>query len=344
MDSLGVTQCLADCLYEAQIEVDSDLLFGRYNIKVRGDLRSPLHGYALGYCIAKSSSTTSWEVYLSEGSAEAFMWGLKSCQHGHGSISHLTLHNVHSTFLDSFPTAVLQGIEHLSLCNDAPIDKSLATAIPLLKHLSSLSLHLESHSVWTIPLLNKLANTNVTALLLILSFGVCSYVCNSEFLTSVSNLINPSTGRLKHLYLFSNTGDYFSDTNHLCQVLFQSSSLNSLIITANLLCSPNWLDLLKTNTCLSIIRIIPYRVYNKITLVMLTELLRVNKTVKALSWAIISDEKLNEQCIRDFNAALRSNTTLKELYLRVFLDKIKFFPDPRLRVEQDCDITAKKEF
>ena len=316
-----VSMALIHCLYEAQIEIDYKLLFGRHNFKLLNErfANSPLCNYALGYCIAKSSSATSWEVCLYGDSAEAFMWGLKSCQHGHGCISCLTLSYVHPTFLDSFPTAVLQGVKQLTISKYSArpnaIDKPMVTAIPLMKQLSSLSLHLQFYSELTLELLNKLPDTNVTTLELNSIADASSYLQHSGFLTSLTNLINPTSGNLKILSVFTELKFDAHCTIGLCGVLFQASSLNSLSISSGLLCSPNWFDLLKTNTCLSAMHITNSHFVDPIqtSLPMLTEILHVNKTILFLSWII--EEELDEECTRDFNAALHSNTTLKKLRL-----------------------------
>ena len=342
-DYLEVTQFLIDCLYEAQIEIDYELLFGSHKLTVDKGIRrstSSLDKYALGYCIAKSSSATSWEVYLFGGSAEALMWGLKSWQYGHGSIHHLTLSQVFSTCLDLCPPFILQAIKHLSifhmlgLCVTAT--KLLGNVIPLMTHLSSVSLQLESYTTEVeLELLNKLCSTKVTSLELL--YHKTSFVYDHGFLTILANLIDPSSGKLKRLCLQPGrlgVSHGQVDTTSLCKVLFESSSLDNLSIFPKLaIC----VELLETNTCLSQVHIV-YKetLIASSPLSSLTKLLRVNNTIETLSWAV-SHEHLNEQCTREFSEAFHSNTTLKVLNLCIdhemkpdFVTDI--FSDPRLNV------------
>ena len=129
-----VKTLLLRCLFEGQRQCTFDFL----NVKTvfyTSLITSPLDRYALGYCIANCSSRTSWRVKLIGGSDESFVWGLNSNHSGNGTISHLDMIYFDTNF-DSYPLKILHGIEHLETHSD-----SLEKVIPLMKNLTSLSLH-----------------------------------------------------------------------------------------------------------------------------------------------------------------------------------------------------------
>ena len=108
-ESLQVENLFLHCLFEGQVQDMFDCLKATgMNFKTvysNQDFTSPLDRYALGYCIANCSSTTSWKVEILSGSDESFMWGLHSNHRCNGIISHLTLilHNSICICLDSYP-------------------------------------------------------------------------------------------------------------------------------------------------------------------------------------------------------------------------------------------------
>ena len=121
-ECLKVKNLFLHCLFEGQRQDIFDCLKATgMNFKTvysNQEETSPLDRYALGYCIANCSSTTSWKVEI-DGSVsdESFMWGLNSNQSGKGTISHLNILddyplNIH---LGSYPINILHGIEHLVL-------------------------------------------------------------------------------------------------------------------------------------------------------------------------------------------------------------------------------------
>ena len=94
-ESLKVEDLFLHCLFEGQVQAMDYLKATGMNFKtVYSDQgwTSPLDRYALGYCIANCSSTTSWKVEIRDGSDESFMWGLNSTHRCSGIISHLTAH------------------------------------------------------------------------------------------------------------------------------------------------------------------------------------------------------------------------------------------------------------
>ena len=83
-DELKVKNLLLHCLFESQLMFDYMAVLGTNKMHSSHLGSSPLDRYALGYCIAKCSSATSWRVFIHGGSDESFLWGLHSNHCGNG--------------------------------------------------------------------------------------------------------------------------------------------------------------------------------------------------------------------------------------------------------------------
>ena len=91
-DIVEVENLLLHCLFEGgQESINFETAFG-CNVVSSENVYFPLDRYALGYCIANSSST-AWIVELKNGSDKGFMWGLNSnpSTTSNGNIIHLSL-------------------------------------------------------------------------------------------------------------------------------------------------------------------------------------------------------------------------------------------------------------
>ena len=115
-EGLQVENLFLHCLFEGQVQDMSDCLKATgmifKTVCSNQDNISPLDRYALGYCIANCSSTTSWKVEMTYGSDESFMWGLNSNHSGNGIISHLKMANCGFPYIGSYPLKFLHSIEH----------------------------------------------------------------------------------------------------------------------------------------------------------------------------------------------------------------------------------------
>ena len=316
---LKTKELLLHCLFEGQLKLDYMTVLGRNKICSQQVFSSPLDRYALGYCIANCSSSTSWKVCIKYGSDESFMWGLNSSDCGSGVISHLELYNFSRTCLDSYPSTILSGINHLHV-RSSPIfvptpDPSqyidlLVQSIPLIrKNLTSLHIHVINASARLATLLDAISQTSVTTLTLHLVIDSYKYELYSpKFLSSLHGLINQPSSKLKDLTIRGVLG---ASAKPLCDVLFGPSSLNQLTLELSLAYfTENSFDLLATNTCLTTVHISgddpPFET--------LFIILQKNKTIKNLCWGYYGKDLA---LLADLDVVLSSNATLKELTLVV---------------------------
>ena len=280
-DVVKVKNLFLHCLFEGQQldTFDFSKATGMKTIHSDQDSTSPLDRYALGYCIANCSSTTSWKVEMEGDSDESFMWGLNSNHSGNGTIICLKLPDISPVFLGSFPVKILHGIGHLQ------IDLSWCDKV--------------------IPPIN-----NLTSLTLIDLPGKSD---NDTELTSFSNLMH--SPKLKCLTI-GDRDDIQPQTitKPLGYILFGPSSVSELFLDANF--EENSLDLLETNTNLTEVSLLdcslggpPFQTLSKI--------LR-NKAIQKLQIKVTSysvSETLDLEQVDTFKAALLSNTSLEELML-----------------------------
>ena len=301
-------------LFEAQMTFDYKASFNTERISAQFErYHAPLDHYALGYCIASSAPTATWDVELSTNKfsrcADAFIWGLKSKEYCGSIIVNL---NVNDLCLDAFkqcPSRILQNITSFSLTIFSDAIESLPEIIPLMIKLNDLSISCRTDSIMEI--MNVVSCSNVTSLNI--REVSLSTLRSSVFLTALTKLIDPSNGKLKifHVKLRQET---LSDqsTPELCALIFASSSLQDLHVS---LYSIGSLDLLETNTSLSSVTI---EWVERPCVESLVSVLRHNKTLQNLTLLpsfsyCDSDIKFLEIIIN----ACQENYTLRELILRM---------------------------
>ena len=325
---LNISYLLLHCLFEGELKFDFLKAFERDSVTVcftdpvPEDLDSPqispLDKYALGYCIANCSSTTSWKVEMKYGSDESFMWGLKSSHSGNGAISHLKMPDVDATCLDCYPVKILHGIKHLELGFGFEIGFGFlldGAIIPSMNNLTSLSL-------LDLPL-------------------QCD---NDTLLTTFSNLLHLSKlPKLKCLTIGATIrGINQPITKRLCDILVNPSTLKELTLDQCSFEDSGCLDSFATSTSLSglflsvIIKGPPFQALSKI--------LR-NKTIQKLRLDYVTciSETLDIEQVDNFKEALSSNTSLEQLTLfvrdkAVLAISCKYYwsltpSDPRVRME-----------
>ena len=341
-EHLEVRMFLMECLFEAQFHLD----FTEYEkdkIVVKSGKEScPLDRYALGYCIAHSSSKVSWIVALESNSDEGFMWGFKSASSVSGNLEFLSLSLVEPACLEQYPIQILGRIKQLHLrirCADMkpPYSKRhqamvsfLVKAIPHMNSLTSLSI-VFSNIFITPELFPAILRSNVTDLKLCyqqLTVGplVGSYKPNadkfyislavlmrSEKLRSLNFSIEPTT--MHESALFQMTVD--NDPKRLFDILFGPSCLSSLSVSLHSIAlTENCLDSLMSNTSLTTVRVMSSEVYTypmnyfKI----LSKLIISNKTLQVLEFGCMCN--ISKSIMKDlslFTSALHENKTLQKL-------------------------------
>ena len=281
LESLDVENLFLHCLFEGQVQDMSDCLKAtgmNFKTVYSRQLKrtSPLDGYALGYCIANCSSTTSWEVEIIGCPDESFMWGLNSNHSANGIISHLKITSCGVPYnICSYPLKILHSIEHLE-SDSFLLDKR----IPLMNNLTSLSL------------------TRVVVL-------------NAAMLTAFSKLIH--SPKLKYLTIGTQGTERHHIPKSVGDILFGPSSINKLTLIK---CEfeDNFLDSLETNTNLTTvslsncyIRTPPFQTLSKVLL---------NKTIQKLQIYVKSfGTTIDLEQADTFKAALSSNTSLEQLKL-----------------------------
>ena len=295
VEDLGIKKLLLHCLFEGQFMLDYMAVLGRN--KLFGSVASPLDRYALGYCIANCSSTTSWKVCMEDGSGESFMWGLNSNNCGNGIVRYLEMSGVFPTCLGSYPSNILSSIIHLSI-DDISNDTSvvLVEVLPLMNSL--MSLHLDTEMAPN--LIHAISKTNITTLTLTFHEH-----CNILFF--LQSLI---ASQLQELTIKSVGG---ASTKPLCDVLFGPSSLDKLTLDLPYF-TANSFDLLETNTCLTTVHISSIAI---LPLQLLSRILQNNRTIEKLRWGHYSDAFGVLTEVETLNQALSCNTTLKELTLYI---------------------------
>ena len=310
-DHLLVTDLLLHCLCESQSVLDCIAMVGdKFSSIQYTSTSSPLDRYALGYCIANSSRTTSWKVEIHGGSDESFLWGLNSNQSGGGIISHLEFRQVDHTRLDSYPTSIIRNIKHLKLRD---VDSHLVQVVPQIKSLTSLHLDWE-HLASAENLKLLVSKINVEALKLETSMrGYGSSTSDKNVLSSLCQVINSPSNKLMNLKV-KDTFFHGTSCKPLCDTLFGSSNLNQLTLKLSGFSKKSF-DLLERNTCLTTLRICS--LHRSLPLESLTNILLNNKTIISLRWGHCMNYKAYSDQAKAFNVALSSNTALKDLTLGV---------------------------
>ena len=342
-EHLEVRMFLMECLFEAQFHLDFTE-YGKDKIVVKSNKEScPLDRYALGYCIAHSSSKVSWIVTLESNSDEGFMWGLKSASSVSCKLECLNLSLVEPACLEQYPIQILGRIKQLRLrihCADMkpPYNKRhqamvsfLVKAIPHMNSLISLCI-VFSNIFITPELFPAISRSNVTDLKLCyqqLTVGplVGSYKPNadkfyislaelmrSEKLRSLDFSIEPTT--MHESALFQMTVD--NDPKRLFDILFGPSCLSSLSVSLHSIAlTENCLASLMSNTSLTTVRVMSsevYYIHPTNYFLILNKLIISNKTLQVLEFGCMCN--ISKSIMKDlslFTSALRENKTLQKL-------------------------------
>ena len=315
---------LLHCLFESQLVFDYTAALERNKLVSNQHGSSPLDRYAVGYCIANCSSTTSWKVHNMEmGSGESFLWGLNSNHSGNGIIGHLSF-SVFPTCLDSYPSNILSGIQHLSTNAEGDM---LERVLPKMKNLTSLHIYNLERPV----LLDAISLTNVTAL----TFKVDKLLSDQAFQSSLYGLVNSPSNKLKDLTISfdrNNLSIKPPTIKPLCDILLEPSSLNHLALLELPNFTDDCFDLLETNICLTNLHI-STRIKTR-SLQLLTKILLNNKTIEYLRWgcsSALKDETFLTKQVDSLSMALSSNTTLKALTLGVLKSRHDSFALSKLK-------------
>ena len=309
-ESLQVNNFFLHCLFEGQVQDMSDCLKASgidfKTVYSYQEYTSPLDRYALGYCIANCSSTTSWKVEIEGGSDESFLWGLNSNHSGNGIISHLKVTDCHFTYIDPYPLKCLH-IEHLETDFDLLDEK-----IPPMNNLTSLSLGIESLGVHNAT---KLTNLIHSPRLNCVTIGCIDYYSEIQD-------IPKSVGDV----LF---GPSFINELTLIICDFKESSLDSLETNANL-------TTVSLSNCYISTR--PFQTLSKILLNKTIQKLQIDVTSEG-------NQTLDLEQVDTFKAALSSSTSLEQLKLVIdhWLQPVSitencthdwsFIADPRVTIE-----------
>ena len=307
---IAVSYLFLHCLFEGQVTwFDYPSAFGRNAVYCQA-VFPPLDRYVAGYCIANSSSTTSWLVDIEGGSDESFVWGLKSRHSDNGIIRHLSLDFVYPFLLPSYPVSMLRGIQSLTVNFLAyrpgdEVTQSLIQVVPLLENLNSLSFTMQlTTSRVALDLLDVVSHSNTTTLILANHYTTE----DPEFLTSLHNLVNPSSSNLKNLTLDLGLTEKYLKA--LCNIVFGQTSLNQLTLCIGFFYEES-LNLLQADTSLTHVQFRgnmqnPFQAFSNI--------LRKNKTIQVLRWFcdIGYYYTIPPDHMEAFQEALSVNTTLKE--------------------------------
>ena len=332
-NEIEVSPLFIQCLFEAQ-SVDYESIFRtKSHMKLcNNPLSEPLDKYALGYCIANSNSRMLWNVNISLGSADSFKWGLKTCVPCGGTIEELCIDScsINIDDLHSYPLLCIKSLE-LSSCLLKNSDMvHLSKIIPTMTNLEELDIHdipcTEGCKDGLLKVLQQLSYSNVTKLN-IMNTGYCELLHATDFYSVMTQLIHPSSGRLKELY----AGDIYSyDCELLIKLTFSLSSLEKLVLHSSYIDS---LSGLETNTCLTTLEMYNYNYTSFCDDIV--KVLKQNKTLQYLQIGFfeIPDEyelhedifeypednefRVNITELSEIVQALNENTTLQHLILNI---------------------------
>ena len=327
IDHLKVENLLLHCLFEGQVKFNADSLMPNFGHSVLFSMQlssSPLDIYALGYCIANSSSTT-WKVQLMNGSGESFLWGLKSSHCRGGIISHLSL-NVRNHCLREYPLSILRGISNLDI-SVVSSTAHLEQVIPLMTNLNSLSIPVGAFEssfklLETISLQKNAINLSLQC--------PPRTISNSGFLAAVANLIS-SKSSLRALTVVHCMDRFDPDLKPLCDILFGPSSLRQVSLSPLPSLTETCFENLLSNTCLTSVHI---NNYIEAPLPIFAKILQRNSTVQKIhlqfEGAMFPDQLFNTVMkeVKKFNVALSKNTTLNQ-----FVMEITLVPFPQLIIQ-----------
>ena len=149
-DTVSVWSFIVECLYEAQDVQSCECVFGQSKVEYLCRFETPYAVYAVGYCVSVCSNTCNVNLSNSECGSETLemlVHGLKSVEFGGGSIEKLDLSTCSGVMeggrLVQLPHQILQHIRSLNLVNCSLIKETLdilADSIPRLHSLTSLNI------------------------------------------------------------------------------------------------------------------------------------------------------------------------------------------------------------
>ena len=253
------------CLLEAQIQFNYECInfleeknISLYTRNHEAQIDS-IDMYALGYCIASSASTSSWDVKIFK-HFDSFMWGLTSRVPCGGELNRIAINKYlvkMSTvpYLKMNPANILSLITDLSFSsNENLAENQLAQVLPSIKHLKSLVFSaIQDLGDDLLEVLDRLCYSNVT--FLSIRSVLPETLKSKRFGTLLAKLIHPVSGKLESLAIGQHKPDisHLFDMKSLCKVLFASSSLQKLSIH---LISLDLLSFLESNGNLTFMHII----------------------------------------------------------------------------------------
>ena len=321
-----VKELLIDCIFEAQVPVFDYHSFFKTTKLITPFIyiKSPLNGYALGYCIANSSPNTRWSLELSGGSPDSLMWGLNSTKNNCCGIIAEMIFSKCSFSMElfkQFPISILENIHHLQILfrggKHVGDMVHLEDVIPLCKKLSSLVLDEEEINA---RFFNKLCDSNVSNLVLRpFKFTSPSTSKHLDFLAAMAKLIHSSSGNLRSLTLYLAYSDVSYDVKEFYDLLFASSSLHKLELYSNSVSISSSLHLLETNSSLTDVTIECDEIRSCSQSIV--NILQRNNVLQRLSLSrfYVPDDV---DILRVIITALQGNTVLKVLIIAIQLPKV----------------------
>ena len=307
-ETIQMTPLLVHCLFEAQIELDYWKIFQRKVVNVCS--KNPLDRYALGYCIANSAPSVWWEVKLSKGSIDNFVWGLKSTRNCAGLISTLTLSGCSQnlSILQQCPPNILQNIKHFQLsgCQYDMFESNVALLPGLLAQMTNmrkLELHHNELEGELANILEQLSESKVTSLIL---NNCTTTLSTANTFTALVRLTDPSFGTLHSLTIVQHQLTEMFNPKQLCNFIFGPTSLRRLKLFLREYESSS-LDLLKYNTHFTSLAISWSHKPNITTLV---ETLQHNSTIQRLSLGPFKSLEEDKAILTEITDALAENATL----------------------------------
>ena len=306
------TEFLPQCLFEARSARCFSSILKTSTTSTSVYLYHPtaLDAYALGYCIANFPIGVPWDVEICYGDHHSFTCGLNTKLPCEGVINRLHIFKGHIVLTDlwSYPLGDISTL-HLVPQNRLT-NTDLVHLSELIPHLPCLEkLDISSNEIVTdvqqdglLKVLHQLYDKNVTSLDITC---VSSANYSHDHFTALKHLMDPSSGKLKHLGL-----DDIGVTDECLNLLSAPSSLKSLVLwTCEL---PSHALHLKNNSHLTRLRV-ESSLWNPDTDVSaLIDLVNHNGTLEELSvgWFEVSEDIDPLRCLL---RALQGNCNLQRI-------------------------------
>ena len=310
-DEIIVTDHFIQCLFEAQ--TFTYFLSPPTPEVCRCELSdaTPLHLYALGYCISSIPTEMALEVECIISPADYFTKPFMKNTPSANVIKKIYFFRCSALQLCDFKHLPLQEVRVLRLrdCDFTNTDLiHLSELIPNMPSLEVFGLHDEfPPQDGFLKVLQQLSHSNVTTLN-IHSTGFCSLLQSNsrcDYISALKSLIDPSSGRLQEL----RAGDDDGDDGTLASLLSPPSSLRTLHLCKPNLCISHFED----NTCLTTLRIDVIK-WSDLQLPVVVKIVKHNKTLLYMKRRFFVLLELNkpEAVLRAIADALQGNTTLQE--------------------------------